>query len=177
MKRAAKSRARSVLVAAILAAARPGAAADAPASAATPRADIEATLADVSFLSGRWLEEEGGTLSEETWSAPAGDSMVGMWRLAQDGRAKLFELLTLVAEEGKVTLRLRHFDRRGVAWEEKDRPLVLPLVAREKGSALFEGEGKGGLLRLTYRREGDVLVVRLEKAGEPPADYRFRRAL
>lgn len=147
-----------------------------PAPSATPRPAVAATIGDVAFISGRWVDDEGGTLSEEIWSAPAGDSMMGMWRLAEDGKARLFELLTLVAEDGTVALRLRHFDRRGVGREEKDRPLLLPLVAKESSSAVFEGEGKGGLLRLSYRREGDALTVRLEKPGAAPAEYRFRRA-
>lgn len=166
----------TILLAAVLAGAPLLAAAEPPVPAATPRSGVAATLADVSFISGRWVDEEGGTLSEEIWSAPAGDSMMGMWRLSQAGKAKVFEHLTLIAEEGKVTFRLRHFDRQGVAWEEKDRPNVLPLVAKGPGLAVFEGEGRAGFLRLTYRREGDALTVRLEKAGEPPADYRFRRA-
>lgn len=144
--------------------------------AATPRPGISSSLGDVAFMAGRWVDEEKGTLSEEIWSAPGGDSMMGMWRLSVGGAVKVFEFLTMVEEEGRVTFRLRHFDRRGVAWEEKDKPLVLPLVVQGAGLAVFEGDGKSGILRLTYRREGEALVGRLEKAGEAPVDYRFRRA-
>ena len=86
---------------------------------------------DVAFMAGRWLDEEEGTLSEEIWSAPGGDSMVGMWRLSVGRKVKVFEFLTMVEEEGKVAFRLRHFDRRGVAWEEKDKPARPP--ARRQG--------------------------------------------
>jgi hypothetical protein len=150
--------------------------AEPPVPAATPRPGISSTLRDVSFMVGRWVDEEKGTLSEEIWSVPGGDSMMGMWRLSVGGKAKVFEFLTMVEEEGRVTFRLRHFDRRGVAWEEKDKPLVLPLVVKGASLAVFEGDGKSGILRLTYRREGEALVGRLEKAGEAPVDYRFRRA-
>ncbi len=160
----------SLIFAPVLSAAEP------PVPAATPRPGISSTLGDVSFMAGRWVDEEKGTLSEEIWSAPGGDSMMGMWRLSVGGKAKVFEFLTMVEEEGRVTFRLRHFDRRGVAWEEKDKPLVLPLVVKGAGLAVFEGDGKSGILRLTYRREGEALVGRLEKAGEAPVDYRFRRA-
>lgn len=102
--------------------------------------------------------------------------MVGTWRLAAKGRARVFELLTLLAEEGKVVLRLRHFDRHGVAWEEKDAPLVLPLVAKGDGLAVFEGREGATLLRLTYRSEAAGLVVSLEKEAGAPQVYRFRRA-
>lgn len=150
--------------------------AEPPVPAATPRPGVSSVLGDVAFMAGRWVDEEKGTLSEEVWSAPGGDSMMGMWRLSVGGTAKVFEFLTMVEEEGRVTFRLRHFDRRGVAWEEKDKPLVLPLVVKGANLAVFEGDGRSGLLRLTYRREGEVLVGRLEKAGEAPVDYRFRRA-
>ena len=158
----------------VLAPVLPGA--EPPVPAATPRPGVSSTLGDVAFMAGRWVDEEEGTLSEEVWSAPGGDSMMGMWRLSVGGKAKVFEFLTMVEEEGRVTFRLRHFDRRGVAWEEKDKPLVLPLVVTGTGLAVFEGDGKNGILRLTYRREGEALVGRLEKAGEAPVDYRFRLA-
>ena len=148
----------------------------AQASPAAGRPAIPAVLADVAWISGRWLSNEAGTFSEESWSPPAGDSMVGTWRLAVEGRVKVFELLTMVEDDGKVVLRLRHFDRRGVAWEEKDAPLVLTLVARAKGVAVFEGREQTEALRLTYRREGRTLIVALEKGKEPARLYRFRRA-
>lgn len=143
---------------------------------AEPRPAAPARLADLSFLSGRWVGVEKEPLSEESWGTPAGDSMVGTWRLVAGGRTKLFELLMLVEDAGKVTLRLRHFDREGVAREEKGAPVVLPLVAKGRGVAVFEGKEGGSLLRLTYSREGSSLTVALEKGTEPVETYRFRRA-
>lgn len=147
-----------------------------PASPSVGRPPAAAALADVAWMSGRWLSTEKGTLSEESWGLPAGDSMVGTWRLSVEGRVKVVELLTMVEEQGKVVLRLRHFDGRGVAWEEKDAPLVLPLVAKAKGVAVFEGQEQGALLRLTYRREGRSLIVALEKGKGESQTYRFQRA-
>jgi hypothetical protein len=127
-------------------------------------------------MSGRWVGEEAEPFSEESWGVAAGDSMVGTWRLAAKGGTKLVELLTLLEEEGRVTLRLRHFDRHGVAREEKDAPLVLPLVAKGKDLAVFEGKDGEGILRLTYRREGRTLTAALEKGREPVQTYRFRKS-
>ena len=147
-----------------------------PSRPAEPRPAAPARLADLSFLSGLWVGVEKEPISEEWWGKPAGDSMVGTWRLVAGGRTRLFELLTLVEDEGRVTLRLRHFDREGVAREEKNAPVVLPLVAMGRGVAVFEGKEKGSLLRLTYSREGSALTVALEKGTEPAETYRFRRA-
>lgn len=167
-------RTRSLLGAASVLAAAVAVAGGPPPSA--PRAAIAASLADVAWLSGGWVVETGETYSEEWWSAPSGDSMVGAWRLSQSGRAKLFELLTLVEEEGRVVLRIRHVDAKGVAWEEKDRPLVLPLVEKGAWRAVFEGPEGEGTLRISYRREPESLTVEIEKTGKPAQSFRFRRA-
>ncbi|HQN07120.1 MAG TPA: DUF6265 family protein, partial [Thermoanaerobaculia bacterium] len=58
------------------------AAAEGPAPRPALRAAVAASLADVGWLSGKWVVENGETYSEEWWSAPSGDSMVGAWRLS-----------------------------------------------------------------------------------------------
>jgi hypothetical protein len=150
--------------------------AEGPPAPKAPRAAVAASLADVAWLAGGWVVEKGETYSEEWWSAPSGDSMVGAWRLSLSGRAKLFELLTLMEEEGRVVLRIRHFDAKGVAWEEKDRPLVLPLVEKGTRRAVFEGTEGEGLLCISYRQEGDSLTVEIAKTGKPVQSFRFLRA-
>jgi hypothetical protein len=94
------------------------------------------------------------------------------------GRGRVFELLSIREEEGGLMLRFRHFDGAFIAREEKDKPLAIPLVRWSPGEAVFEGKSAtGGLLRLTYRREGENgLVGTLEKDGEKPQPYRFERA-
>jgi len=145
------------------------------AAAAPP--PVPATLADVSFMTGHWIGGEGGDLSEEVWSAPEGDSMMGMWRYVAKGQAGIFELLTLKAEGPNVVMRIRHFDAKLVGREDRDRAVALPLVAKGSGEAVFEGPEYGGqgTVRLTYRRgEGDTLTGVLEKGGRKE-EFRFRR--
>jgi hypothetical protein len=133
-------------------------------------------LAGLTWLSGTWAGTMGeGAYSEETWSTPAGTSMVGMWRLVKEGKALVLELLTLAVEDGTVVMRLRHHDGSLVAWEEKDAPLALKLVRRGNREAVFEGTEDGKPLRLTYRRTGDRLDVVLEKPDERE-QYSFSRA-
>lgn len=145
------------------------------ASAAPP--PVPATLADVSFMAGHWIGGEGGDVSEEVWSAPEGDSMMGMWRYVAKGEARIFELLNLKAEGRGVVLRIRHFDPKLVGREDKERAVELPLVGKGAGEAVFEGAEYGGqgTVRLTYRRgEGDTLAAVLEK-GAKKEEFRFRR--
>jgi len=56
------------------------------------------TLAGLAWMAGHWVGGEGGDLSEETWLAPEGDSMLGMWRYVAGGKTRIFEILTITAE-------------------------------------------------------------------------------
>jgi hypothetical protein len=139
-----------------------------------------ATLADMSWLTGSWADDSGGNLSEETWTAPSGDSMQGMWRYVTGGKARIYEILTVTAEDGGLVMRIRHFDPKLVGREEKAAPVALKLVASKERSAVFEGPEVGsstpGLVRLSYARPtDDTLVVTLEKAGKKEG-FTFRRA-
>jgi len=138
---------------------------------------VPATLADVAFIAGHWVGGDALDLSEEIWSAPEGDSMVGMWRYVAKGRARIYEILTLTAEGPHVVLRIRHFDPKLVAREDKDRAVELPLVAKGKREAVFEGPEYDvkGTVRLAYRGgEDGTLEVVLEKEGKRQ-EFRFRR--
>ncbi|HXB56450.1 MAG TPA: DUF6265 family protein [Vicinamibacteria bacterium] len=145
--------------------------------APTVRADQEAapptSLADLAWIAGRWVDSSPGSLSEEVWTAPSGDSMMGMWRFVSDGRTRIFELLTITTGEGGLELRLRHFDPLLVAREDKERPVVLKLVRRGDREAAFEGREYAGTVRITYRRTEDGLAVTLEKGGTKE-EFRFR---
>jgi hypothetical protein len=130
----------------------------------------------VAWIAGHWVDDSEGNLSEEIWAAPAGDSMMGMWRYVAGGKVRIHELLTITDEGGGPVFRLRHFDPRLVAREEKDKPLVLKLVALKDGEAAFEGPGQPtGTVRLTYRRTSpDALSVTLDKEGSSQV-FGFRR--
>jgi hypothetical protein len=168
--------AAGLLAATALHAQQPAPAAPKPAAAAAQAAPT-IQLAELAWFEGHWRDESGGGLSEEIWTAPAGDSLMGMWRFAQDGKVRVLELLVIKAEEGKLVLRFRHFDPKLVAREEKDQPLAWPLLRSGPREVVFEGlEASGkGTARLTYRRpDEDTLVAILEKGGKPQ-EFRYRR--
>lgn len=146
---------------------------------AQPALAPKATMADVAFIAGHWKGDMGGMVSEEVWTAPSGDNMVGMWRLVGGGKVKLFEFLNIVEEGDGPTFRLRHFDRAGLGWEEKDKPVVLKVVSFGPRAATFEGRNSEntGTVRLAYRRTADdAMTVMLEKTGSAPQDFTFRLA-
>ena len=138
-----------------------------------------ATLSDFGWLAGRCVDDSGGNLSEETWSVPSGDAMQGMWRYVVDGKARVYEILTISVEDGGPVMRLRHFDPKLVAREEKGAPVTLRLASSASQSATFEGSESGGTgsVRLTYLLAPDgTLNVTLEKDGKKAGGFSFRRA-
>ena len=143
-------------------------------------APARARIGDLAWMAGQWRGEAGGALSEETWAAPEGDAMVGMWRLVMpDGKTRIFELLVLREDEEGVALRLRHFDPVLVGREEKDKPVVLRLVRSGPREAAFEGPsvlGEPGLVRIHYRRPADdTMVASLERPGGRKEEFVFTR--
>lgn len=153
------------------------AAAPAGAAQATPTPPMkDAKLADVAWIAGHWVDDSAGNISEEVWSAPAGDSMIGMWRYVAKGRIQISEMLTITQEGGGPVFRLRHFDPRMVAREEKENPLALKLISIKEREAAFEGPGQPtGTVRLTYRQPApDSLNVTMDKEGTSQT-FSFRR--
>ena len=141
-------------------------------------APSRAVLADLSWMAGRWVDDSGGNLSEEVWTAPEGDSMMGMWRYVSGGKTRIYEMLTITLEPDGIVMRLRHFDPKLVGREEKERSVELHLAAWKPREAVFEGPAVGapGTVRLTYRRPtDDSLETTLEKEGKAQ-EFRFRRA-
>ena len=98
-----------------------------------------AKIADLAWLAGSWRGEGLGGMNEEHWSAPAGGTMMGMYRLLKGERVAFYELLTLSESEGSLLLTLRHFhpDLRG--WEERDDTVKMPFIKAEAGRYYFEG--------------------------------------
>src|SRR5687768_8740792 len=110
---------RSIFVAiAILAGGSAAAAQESPLQQRTPNtlmaaADVPsppATLQDMAWFTGRWTGNGLGGETEESWSAPAGGAMMGMFRLVKDGKVVFYEFLTLVEREGSLVLKLKHFN-------------------------------------------------------------------
>lgn len=111
---------------------------------AAARPGPEATLDDVRWLAGEWTGTGLGGAVDESWSAPAGGAMMGMFRLLVDGKPSFYEFFTLVEEDGSLALKLKHFNPDMTGWEEKDGFVTFRLARLEADTAWFGG--------LTYRR-------------------------
>jgi hypothetical protein len=125
------------------------------------------SLDSVSWMAGHWVGTGTQDVSEEVWLPATAGAMVGVWRWASGGDMRLYELLTISIESGRIALRLRHFRPNLVALEDKENPFVLPLIKSGPREAVFEGiASDGGPLRITYRSPApDTLEATVERGG------------
>ena len=145
----------------------------------SPEADSAAELTDpidqLAWLAGSWSGAALGGEAEEVWSLPAADSMIGMFRLIQDGRIVVTEFVTIEARGEEITYRFKHFDLALDSWE--DEALSFTLTEAEDGFAAFVAnerhEGKPS--RIVYRRVPEGLDITVEN-WEGSAPMRFALA-
>jgi hypothetical protein len=109
-----------------------------------------ARVADLAWLAGSWSGEGLGGQIDEVWSPPAGDAMVGYFRLVRDGKAVFYEILTLLEAEGSVEMRLKHVNPDMTGWEEKNGFVTFKLIKHDASGAYFGS--------LTFRRLGPDLM-------------------
>jgi len=99
-----------------------------------------ATLDDVRWLVGSWKGEAFGGAFEQVWNPPSAGSMLGMFKtLDGDGQVRFYELLLLVEEEGSLSLKVKHFGRDFIAWEDKDEFITFRFIEADDSAIHFSG--------------------------------------
>lgn len=105
-----------------------------------------ASVADLAWLEGDWIGDGFDSVLRENYSEATGGQMPGHFWAVKDGKPDFYEFV-MVAEVGNsIEYRVRHFNPDMTAWEDKERFVRFPLVAKEKDIWYFDG--------LTIRRTG-----------------------
>src|SRR5208337_3052418 len=100
------------------------------------------TLADFSWLAGRWQGTWGPRVAQQTWTAPKAGVMLGTFQLAEGGKTLVLELFTLVEDAEGIKLYLRHFTPSLTPWE-KPGPTTLDLQTADAKSIVFVNPADG----------------------------------
>ncbi|MFO7610763.1 MAG: DUF6265 family protein [Candidatus Krumholzibacteriia bacterium] len=137
--------------------------------------DGPAPAADAAALAwlagGTWSCAAFGGTAQETWLPPAGGQMAGLFRLVTDAGPSFYEIMALLVVDGRLTMRLKHFDALLHGWEEKDETIDFPLVEVAPDTWYFDG--------LTLVREGpDAMALHLrvkEGGAEGIVTFAYRR--
>lgn len=134
----------------------------------------KATLADAAWLIGSWSGSGiEGAEAHESWLAPSGDTMVGLFvQETAAGGIMFSEHMHLTRQDGSLVVKLKHFNPDLTGWEEKDGMVTFRLIAAEPCALYFNA--------LTYRCDGEggmVVAVRMKSSGPTPQElvFRFKR--
>ena len=124
-----------------------------------------ATIKDIAWLAGHWKGTALGGVTEEIWSPPMANSMMGSYRLIKNDTLIVFyEILTITDDNGSLTLKLKHFNKDLTGWEEKNEVREFKLVKKEKNKLWFEGmtfefidENNFQVFLAIQKRNGEVI--------------------
>jgi hypothetical protein len=141
----------------------------------TPAAPGSAALANLRFLEGTWRGQQGAFWIEEVWTAPAGNSLMGVARTLRGANPVDLELALLHQSEDMLVLHLRHFGAAADRLEERGPKIPYRLVRHAEDEAVFEAMGPDDVRRIVYRRDGDALEVTLEREEGEPLQWRYER--
>jgi len=103
------------------------------------QAQDKVSIDQYAWLTGHWIGDGFGGVSEELWSEPKGGVMLGLFRHLDEGENNFYEFITLTEEDSVVKLRLKHFNPDMKGWEEKEDFVEFPFVSVEEGKAVFKG--------------------------------------
>jgi hypothetical protein len=121
-----------------------------------------ASLEDAAWLAGSWTGTAFGKRFEEVWNPPSADSMVGMFKLYDENGVSFYELLTMTVDDGRLSLKVKHFNADFTAWEDKADFVDFRLVKREPDALHFHGisfyrRGPDRIEAWIVIREGDTM--------------------
>jgi hypothetical protein len=111
-------------------------------------------LADLSWMSGSWSGTARGIEMEEHWTAPRGDSMIGVHRDVAKGRTASFEFLR-IEQQGDQIVYLSMPNGRSPA-----TPFPLKEVSGTR--VMFENPTHDFPQRIIYWKDGADLRARIE---------------
>jgi hypothetical protein len=114
------------------------------------------SLSSLAFLSGRWLSEKGSEFQEEDWMPAQGNSMVGTFRVLQDGKPVFYEFWAIELDDNHPVMKLKHFNAGLKGWEQKDASTRMPLISSGPDDAIFAETD--GSVSLHYHRKGQTLT-------------------
>jgi hypothetical protein len=112
------------------------------------------SLTDLAWLAGSWAGNSGGIAMEEHWTAPKGDSMIGIHRDVGKGRTLSFEFLR-IEQQGDQVVYLSMPNGKSPA-------TPFPLKDASAGRVVFENPTHDFPQRIIYWKDGTDLRARIE---------------
>ncbi len=120
------------------------------------------TVNDLSWLSGHWSNGE----SEEHWSAPRGETLLGFHRKVVDGKTQFYEFLRIDGSSGKV-----------IYWADPSgqRLTPFPLKNFSPQSVLFANPAHDSPKWIQYTLKNDALEVEVSDDADFSLKWTLQR--
>ena len=103
----------------------------------------------------------GGGISEEVWASPVDGAMMGMYRHIKDGKVNFYEFMNIVEKEGKIEMRIKHFNNDLTGWEEKDKYMTFPFIKADENYFEFDGL----IFQKLSEKDMQITLVIVDKEG------------
>jgi len=126
----------------------------------TNRVETKALMPDdpalnqLSWMTGSWASETGGTRSEEHWTQPSAGTMFGVNRSMRDHKTVFFEYLRIEARPNGVFYLAAPVGRHP--------PTEFRMVSSSENKVTFENPEHDFPQRITYWLDGDMLHATAE---------------
>lgn len=130
------------------------------------------SIQDLDWISGYWTGSGLGGDCEELWLPAKDNGMVGTFRFIMNGELIFSEYMNMVEEDGKLSLKIKHFNRDLTPWEEKEDWTVFKFIKTEGQTAYFSG--------ITFHRDGDELKIRMamtDQGVKSIEEFRFKKTV
>jgi len=132
-----------------------------------------ATLEEASWLAGSWTGTAFGQQFEEVWNPPSAGSMVGLFKLMGEDGVNMYEIMLMTVDDGRLSLKVKHFNPDFTAWEEKEDFVNFKLVKKEPDALHFAGIS-------FYRRDDnhiDAYIVMREQDNITEHELKYTRRI
>jgi len=104
-----------------------------------PADRLDATASDLAWLAGYWRGESSLGMAEEVWMPPSDGTMVGAFKVVRDNKPYFYEFVEISQQDGRLAMRVKHFNPDLHGWEDKDEFVSFPLVKLGPHEAYFSG--------------------------------------
>ena len=113
-----------------------------------------ATIDQMAWLTGCWIQTKPNGVVEALWMGPGGGVMLGMGRTVRDGKLRDHEFVRIVEADGSLAY---------VAEPSGQAKAAFPLKSLTADEAVFEDPAHDFPQRVIYRRLGpDAVTGRIE---------------
>ncbi|MFZ0266217.1 DUF6265 family protein [Caulobacter sp.] len=109
-----------------------------------------ATIDQMAWLKGCWIQTRPNGVVEELWMGPGGGVMLGMGRTVRDGKLREHEFVRIVEADGSLAY---------VAEPSGQEKATFPLKSLTADQAVFENPTHDFPQRVIYRRAGAGEIV------------------